>query len=359
MRRARIVHLTNTMHLDGTGLTNSTTDLMLAQARSGHSVAMLCRTADEPMRKLLDTHGVELVEGVDASSPMALVRSARVFSRRVREGDVLHVHTVRTTLFALLAAPIRFWTRSISTLHNPYQRSVIAMYLTARIVSISAVDQRYVRRRSLGLRCPAVILNGVLGSGRVAPVESVPAADLPADSIVFVGALYERKGVDVLLHAMVRVREAVPTARLFLVGNRDNPELEQLAADLGLGDVATFVGFSPDPRSYMKAACVFVLPSRAEGFGNVLTEARSCATPIVATNVGGIPEALSGGRAGLLVDPGDADALAAAVVSVLTDPELAARLRAAASEDLEKWSVQRAMRQYDEVYATLRGAARR
>lgn len=358
MKHYRIAHLTNTLKLDGTGFTNSTTDLMLAHADAGHTVAVFCLVSDAPLRTLLAEHGIEVVEGLDATTPKALLASARRFARQLRRYDVVHVHTVRTTLLMLLAAPLHFLRRSVSTLHNPYQRSVFVMYLTRAIVSISGADQTYVRRRTRGLRRPTTILNGTLGSGRLPDVESVEPADLPEDSIVFVGAIYERKGVDVLLRAMLRIREAVPTARLFLVGNRDNPDMERLATELGLDDVVTWVGFCPDPRTYMKPAAVFVLPSRAEGFGNVLTEARSTGTPIVATNVGGIPEALSNGRAGLLVEPADEEGLSRAIVSVLTDPDLAARLRAAALDDLEGASVQRAAREYEAVYATVAGRGR-
>lgn len=355
MRPYRIAHLTNAMSWDGTGLTNHTVDLAITQARSGHSVAILCRSADERMRRLLDVHDVRLIEGVDASTPAALLRSARACAPLLRTSDVVHVHTVRATLVAMFSAPWSFATRSVATLHNPYQRSVIAMYLTTRVVSISEADQRYVRRRTLGLRRPVVILNGMLGTPRLPDIASLQPADLPPHSIVYVGALYARKGVDVLLKAMLRVRAAVPEARLFLVGNRDNPRIEQLATDLGVEDVTTFVGFSPDPRDYMKAAAVVVLPSRAEGFGNVITEARSAGSAIVASNVGGIPEALSGGSAGLLVEPEDEEGLARALVSVLTDPVLAERLRAAALAGLESSTVERLARANEAVYASLPG----
>ncbi|GAA4742043.1 glycosyltransferase [Modestobacter marinus] len=353
MSHYRVAHLTNTLKLDGTGFTNSTTDLMLAHAAAGHEVAVFCHSSDDPMRQLLAEHGIEVFEDFDASSPKALLASARSHARQLRSYEVLHVHTVRTTLLTMLAAPLHFLRRSVSTLHNPYQRSVFVMYLTRRIVSISAADRDYVHRRTRGLRRPTPILNGTLGSGRLPSVESVEPADLPGKPIVYVGAIYERKGVDVLLKAMQRIREAVPGAHLYLVGNRDNPAMERLATDLGLDDVVTWVGFSPDPRAYMKAASVFVLPSRAEGFGNVLTEARSTGTPIVASNVGGIPEALSNGKAGLLVEPEDEEGLAQAIVSVLTEDELAARLRVAALTDLESASVQRAAREYEAVYATV------
>ncbi|WP_180357985.1 glycosyltransferase family 4 protein [Streptomyces sp. NP160] len=355
MRRLRIAHVTNAMALDGTGVTNAAVDLALEQRAAGHQVAVLCRWADEPMRALLDGAGVLLVEGVEAARPSDLQRAVRAAAPVLRRADVVHVHTVRATAVALLAAPARFATRSVSTLHNPYQRSAPLMWTTRRVVSISAADRDLVARRTRGLRRPAVVLNGTVGSRRLPPADALQPVDLGPHAVVYVGALYARKGVDVLLRAMVRVRRELPSARLHLVGNRDNPQLEQLADDLGLGEGAVFEGFSPDPRRYMKGAAVVVLPSRAEGFGLVLVEARSTGVPVVATRVGGIPEALDGGRAGLLVDPEDDVDLARALLSVLTDEALAVRLRLAALEGLERAHVARAAREYAEVYASLPG----
>ncbi|MGT2425245.1 glycosyltransferase family 4 protein [Amnibacterium kyonggiense] len=176
---------------------------------------------------------------------------------------------------------------------------------------------------------------------------------LAGRAIVYAGALYRRKGVDVLLRAMPRVLREVPDAHLYLVGNRDNPEVEQLAHDLGLEAAVTFIGFHSDPREYMGSAEVFVLPSRAEGFGNVLTEARSMHVPIVASRVGGIPEALDGGGAGVLVEPEDEQRLAAAIVEILRDGSRAADLRRRAGADLDRFRVETAARAYLALYSHL------
>jgi len=348
-----VAHLTNSLRWDGTGHTNSTVDLAMEQAALGHHVTMMCGNTDARMLDLMTSHGLRVVDGLGGASPGELIRSARRCAHLIDSFDVVHVHTVRASLLALLASPRAYLRRSVATLHNPHQRSAAFMYTAARVVTLNRDDQRRVRNVTLGLRRPAVINNGLIGGRRLSTVDQVTPLPLRSPAIVFTGALHRRKGLDVLLGAMRVVTKAVPTAHLYVVGNRDNPAMEQLATALGVAAATTFTGFSNDPREYMKAATVFVLPSRVEGFGNVLIEARSCGTAIVASGVGGIPEALSGGRAGFLVPPADEKALADSLIRVLTDDALVTELRNASSQNLDDFTVAGAARAYTRVYASL------
>jgi glycosyltransferase involved in cell wall biosynthesis len=103
----------------------------------------------------------------------------------------------------------------------------------------------------------------------------------------------------------------------------------------------------------MKAASVFVLASRRDSFGLVLTEARQCGCAIVATNVDGIPEALEYGQAGLLVPPQNPAALASAITHLLEDREAAAHLRSSAMQNLESFHVERVAARMTDVYREL------
>lgn len=349
----RIAHITNSLQLNGTGHTNSTIDLALAQAASGDDVTLVCATTDEDTRELVERHGIVLVDGIGGASISSVFRSRQAIAQVLSDQEVLHMHTVRSLGVAAMLGPVRAWRRSVATIHNPHQRSSVLMYASRRLVTLSGSHQNHVIRQTLHVRHPTVILNGTAGTVRLIPVTKLLRVPLRPHSVLFVGALHRRKGLDVLLRAMRTVVDSVPDAHLYVVGNRDAPQFERMALELGIESHTTFEGFVRDPRTYMLSAQILVLPSRKEGFGNVLTEARECALPIIASNVGGIPQALSGGRAGMLVEVDNEKQLAEAIVAVLTNKAIAAKLRAATADGLEHMTPARACVEYRAVYAEL------
>jgi len=163
-------------------------------------------------------------------------------------------------------------------------------------------------------------------------VASVPvsAAQDGTGPVLFVGRLVERKGVAHLIDAIARLGPAGPPLEIVGEGP-ERPGLEALAQRLGVANRVVFRGkIAADElqASYARAA-VCVLPSvldargDTEGLGVVLLEAMNHGTPVIASRVGGIPDIVEDGVSGLLVPPGDADALAAAIRRVRDDPALA------------------------------------
>jgi glycosyltransferase involved in cell wall biosynthesis len=155
----------------------------------------------------------------------------------------------------------------------------------------------------------------------------------PPFELLFAGRLVERKGVQVLLEAITRLRSG--EVHLSVVGEGPMREaLEKRAAELGVGDRVTFHGFvSREELTRRFASCdAFVLPAvydakgDVEGLGVVLVEALSHGRPVVASDAGGIPDIVRDGETGLLVPPGDAGALATALRRIMDDPALARRL---------------------------------
>lgn len=152
--------------------------------------------------------------------------------------------------------------------------------------------------------------------------------------LVFVGQLdrtHRHKGLDRLLEALVVARREIPELSLKVVGRgNDQQRYAERAQAMGLGDSVSFAGFVPDEtlRDLYSSASAVVLPAEddAEGFGMVILEAAACATPAVATAVGGVPAAALDGVTGLLVPPGDTAALAAALVRITQDRPLHERL---------------------------------
>jgi glycosyltransferase involved in cell wall biosynthesis len=138
-------------------------------------------------------------------------------------------------------------------------------------------------------------------------------------------------------------------------GGAGRIEFERQAALSQAADRIHFEGFQQHPESYMRSAYVFVLPSHRDSFGLVLHEAREAGTAIIATDVDGIPEALDHGRAGLLVPPGNTQALADALRQILSDPKEREKWKAQASIGLSEHTTKRMGEEVISVYRRVLG----
>jgi phosphatidyl-myo-inositol dimannoside synthase len=163
--------------------------------------------------------------------------------------------------------------------------------------------------------------------------------------VVCVSRLVARKGQDVLILGIPRIRRQVPDATLVIVGGGPyEEELRTLAADAPAGSVV-FAGQVPEedlPRYYVLGD-VFAMPCRSrlagmevEGWGNVFIEASACGRPIVVGDSGGARETVIDGETGLLVNGGDVDQVADAVAGLLADPDRARRMGTAGRERVER-----------------------
>ena len=144
--------------------------------------------------------------------------------------------------------------------------------------------------------------------------------DTESEVVVFVGWIAPTKGLRELVDAVMRLRVSHPHLQLFCIGEGAlQAELEARAIDAGLADRIRFLGRrgSLEVASWLAAANVFCLPSYAEGCPNSVIEALACGRPVVATNVGGIPE-LVDSESGILVAPRDSEALAEALSAALS-----------------------------------------
>jgi glycosyltransferase involved in cell wall biosynthesis len=171
--------------------------------------------------------------------------------------------------------------------------------------------------------------------------------------IVFVGALYPIKGVSVLLRAMQDVVASEPSARLHILGEGPfRRRLEEEVAELGLREHVSFLGrrSQADIMSELTKSRVAVLPSLSEGLGLAAVEAMFCGLPIVASNVGGLPELVKDGETGYLVPPTDAAALAERLLWVLSHREDADAMGKRGREVIEKnFSTRRYVEGYREL----------
>ena len=154
-----------------------------------------------------------------------------------------------------------------------------------------------------------------------------PEFGVPEDVFVMAaaGQLIERKGHRYLLDAVAAIKDTVPPFRLIIFG--DGPledELRAHAASVGVGDIVQFAGFRDDLDSFFGCLDLFVHPSLAEGLGVATLKAQAAGVPVVAFAAGGVTEAVAADESGLLVPPGDVDALAAAIAKLMNDDQIRA-----------------------------------
>lgn len=174
----------------------------------------------------------------------------------------------------------------------------------------------------------------------------MPERSTVVPTILFVGGLEPRKGLEFLVLSLSRIREEHPDARLCVVAKSgfrgvDNVEwFERLADRARVQDAIDFresVGQDELIQLYSDADVV-VLPSRNEGWGLSLMEAMACERPVVASRVGGIPELVRDEEDGILVEPGDLRSLGDAITRLLSDPGLRKRMGASGKKRVEGYS---------------------
>lgn len=268
---------------------------------------------------------------------------------------VLHTSDLYANIFGLpLAAaarvPVRIGSRR--ELNPDKTRAQLAAQRLAysfahRVVANSTAAARRLRLEGVRRSRIAQIPNGI-------DLESFypAAATSPLRRLVTVARLRPEKGHDTLIEATASIARAVPGVTLTIVG--DGPmraELEAQVAARGLQGRVQFTGHTDDVAAVLREHDVFVLASRSEAFPNSVIEAMASGMPVVATDVGGIPELIEHGRNGLLVRPGDAGELSRAVIELLRRQSFARALGCKARVDvLTRYSFDRMVRQFEALY---------
>jgi glycosyltransferase involved in cell wall biosynthesis len=291
-------------------------------------------------------------------SPGAAFQVLR-FARWCSEQRIAVVHTAElySNIFglpgaALARVPVRVGNRREI---NPDKSAMqIGMQRAAYACAHKVVaNSRAAADRLLAERVPAqkvvVVPNG-LDCG---PYAARGAQRIPR-KVVIVANLRREKGHDVFVDAATSVLRVFPDARFECVGG--GPERDRLVARVearGVTHAVTFSGHCDDVPAKLAAADIFVLPSRSEAFPNALLEAMAAGLPVVASGVGGILELVTDGRTGLLMPPGEPDALADRLIRLMSTPSLAQALGESARDAAQAgYSFDRMVHAFEQVYLT-------
>ena len=323
-------------------------DIGDAVVRAGVSVELLSGPKDEPDR-------------------LAPIRLARVL-RRERPA-IVHTHNTQAMLEGVLAARLARVKRVIHTDHGrlyPDRRSYVLAerlmsHLTDAVVGVSERTRDQLRtHQRIADRRLHVIPNGVdaseyevkrdpqrlrseLGLSPTAPVIGIAAR------------LVIEKGLTYLLKAMPLLLREYPSICAVVAGEgKLEHSLRAEADSLGISSNVRFVGLRNDIPALTQMLDVYVLPSISEGLPMALLEAMAAARPIVATAVGGIPEAVTHGETGILVPPADPSAFASAVIELLRNPAKMRSLGAAGrARFLERYHARAMVRAYEDLYSNV------
>ncbi|HZQ02831.1 MAG TPA: glycosyltransferase [Gaiellaceae bacterium] len=186
----------------------------------------------------------------------------------------------------------------------------------------------------------------------IAPKPEPRPYDDRAPRFLCVGRLIPIKGHVVLLRAFRRVLDERPDVRLEIAGRGVLEHgLKDLARELGLDHAVRFLGHVTPIQSAVEGSLAVVVPSLGEGFGMVALEAMERARPVIAASIGGLEDLVRDGETGLLVPPGEAEPLAAAILALANEPDRAAAMgRAGRRRALERFPEDRCTERTEEVY---------
>ena len=279
--------------------------------------------------------------------------------------SVVHIHTPLGHTLALLAAPFCGWPRLIvskRTDFSIFRNSFFGLNLLKYAYGI----HRYI---AISEAVKRVLVKDGVPAGRISVVRSCVDPDRLARGscnglraelgiredgpiVGNVGHMTPHKGQGTLIEAIPKVLQEVPAARFVIVGEGAlEPSLKGQARRLGVSDRITFPGFRKDIPSFLSLFQVFVMPSHMEGLGTAILDALAMGLPVVATTAGGIPEMVKDGKNGLLVPPGDPEALSRAIISLLEDPKRARSLGRAGFDTVSReFSLERMVEQTRQLY---------
>jgi len=358
------------------------TELAKALATRDHDVHLI--SSDLPFRlgefqAGLHFHQVQTPTYPLFREPQYLLSLANTIVQVAREHDldIIHAHyAVPHATAAYLAREVlrsRAGSRAprvITTLHgtditlvgNDPSYSQIVAFSIDQSDAVTAVSEslRDATRTELGIRRDIAVVPNFLDCAvhRRTPVPGLrkrfDGGDDRTRIVIHISNFRPVKRVNAVVEIFDRIRRRVPS-RLLLVG--DGPELataHRMAQELGISGLVHAAGAQQDVLPLLSIADVFLLPSAQESFGLAALEAMACEVPVVASNVGGLPEVIEDTISGFLHRPDDLDGMASSAIALLTDPERHREVaRAAYRRAHDLFCVERIVPLYESLYSTV------
>ena len=366
----RILH-TNMLRGWG-GQSNRILTEALGTRRAGHDVAFAVPHVS-PLNEKGAEGGIEILPDYEFKPPAKLNYSIPDLRRLLRDirnwkPDLIHIHGSQDTWLVVIAKQIlgKKCPPLIRSKHNDFPWNTHALnrwlynQIDAYITISSFIDKQVVDYPGLAKK-PRRQISSVPNLARIEKDHPPVRQDIEGltDGMFLWGCtarLRPEKAHDVLLPAFAKVREKRDDAYLVIAGaGSEREKLEQLADDLGLTkECLQFLGFQQDVPALLNALDGYVLASRLEGLGTSILEALATGLPVVASNVGGIPDSVHHEENGLLCEPENPDSFADAMLRVMEDDEFRKKIsrnawRTVREEFSEERLVEKTLDFYEEV----------
>lgn len=296
--------------------------------------------------------------------------------RKIRP-DIVHTHTSKAGVLGRIAARIlkvpivihqphglavgELW-RVLDVPQNPFIRRSSVMLekilakTTDKFVTYTGIETEEHLRYGIGKREQFITIPyGIDLKGfcdNIGGVARESQENRPAE-IGTVGRLVTSKGCRYLIEAIALIKRSFPGIKLSVAGGGFlRNDLESLVKKLDLTENVRFLGVKDNIAGFLNSIDIFVSPTLYESFGITLIEAQVCRKPVVASNVGSVPEIIKDGETGLLVPPRDAGAIAGAVIRLIRDKGLSKKLGEAGFESVRKnYTIEKAMEKLEGLYA--------
>lgn len=366
--RPRVLLLGDTLNLGGTE--GQFAEVACRLDRTRWDLHVSCVRAQGPLRARLEAVGLQPWSLGPSSFkspglPVAILRLAGYLRRHAVR--LVHCFDFYSNIVGVPAARLAripaviASQRDLGDLRSRSQQLVHSLVLglaTHILVNSEAIAARLTHTRAARRDRLGVVPNGV-DLTRFGPVAS-PSSISEVPTVATLANLRPEKGLRQFLEAAAIVTRRAPRARFVIQGEGPlRGDLEARIRALGLTGVVEMPGATRAPEEALKQFHIFVLPSLSEACSNVVLEAMATGLPVVATGVGGTPALVTDHRTGLLVQPGNAPALAEAILRLLETPAIASEMGARGrARALAEFGMDRMLERIDTFYCRALGPAR-
>ncbi|MFH1097647.1 MAG: glycosyltransferase [Candidatus Desantisbacteria bacterium] len=374
MNTVRVMHLLHS--LETGGLEKGTSTLINNMNPEIFEPSICCLSGLGYSLKLIKKEGVKIFDMKTGEShePFLFLRLAKLFKEQ--RIDILHAKGWPALFDGVLGARIagvpvviysehgkniddffeikkrRVWTRRLLA---PFIDKIVTVSedLKRGLINITRLNEKQIVCVHNGVEFPDVCVENEQKKREI----GVEQGDVLVGTV---GRLDPVKNFDVFIKSAEGILKEFPQVKFLLIGDGQiRGELELLVSELGLGNHVIFLGERNDVAELLKIMDMFVLPSKSEGLSNTILEAMSAGLPVVATNVGGNSELVIDGETGILIQPGDASVLVAAISTLLRDDEKRRKMGKAGFRRAKKeFSIEKMVKSYEELYLAWYGKKR-